>query len=286
MLQQSTSTEAAPASPGKPGPSWCPTAMDQAQGLRCISKPALTAHLHQLPAPASDPQISDFSAAEMELEVRDLVADYQKKVTLDEVITSRRFLLAVKTPPHVGNLGSRVNQPFFTSGTNINLSCHFSWAGRSMVTLLMKRSSSWCILHRQHLDFNFYFFKGRGKKGVTFEHNSRLSQSSGWVMTCERAPYRQSPAVSLVSSSCLSLSVVSLISSVHHSWHKGCKTVRYSEHNRFLWISLLSAPLKANKSVAWRKTNPEKRTCFLIDTSVHYQGMSTPWKSQQVHFTM
>lgn len=111
-------------------------------GLHCTGKPALTAHLHQLPAPASDPQISDFSAVEMELEVRDQVAEYQKKVTLDEVITSRRFLLAVKTPPHVGNLGSRVNHPFLpVAPTSTSaMSCHFSWAGRSMVTLLMKRS--------------------------------------------------------------------------------------------------------------------------------------------------
>lgn len=46
-----------------------------------------------------------------------------EKVTLDEVTTPQRFLLAVKTPPHFGNLCSKVNQTaIFSSGTKINFS--------------------------------------------------------------------------------------------------------------------------------------------------------------------
>lgn len=71
MLQQSAGAEAAPAFPGELGPSCHPMARHWAPGSAMPD--VLVAHLYRLSAPASVPQISSFSGAEMELEVGDKV---------------------------------------------------------------------------------------------------------------------------------------------------------------------------------------------------------------------
>lgn len=132
----------------------------------------------------------------------------------------------------------------------------------------------------------FLLFQGERAVGchcIWTQHQIQTELCLGYELweSSPRPPYSQPLAVSPVPSRCSSLHGVSQpisTSKPGQGLQNGEIFWTQRKEENFCWFPCSPASLKANKSLAWGKISPVKIACFLLETSVHYQGMSTQLK--------
>lgn len=134
-------------------------------GSACPALPHQQTHSAQLPVPDSGLQSSDFSQAEMELEIR-MRSYFEKRDTGRCYTTTEIFLSSLKLNPCFGLLGCRVNlMGSFSSGwTSIHLSSarSFLLGWEEYSASLEERKFKLTKSPQQTPVLDFYF-KGRGQ---------------------------------------------------------------------------------------------------------------------------